>query len=119
MALFQSIQVNCCWPSSAQPLLVSDPYGTQDHSFVLSILLRVLKWGLLFDERRGLTTTGHSLSIGSDSAGCQSLTQFHSFSVKINSRAFFLLRIEYLISLGSHGRPRQTVILLLLVYSLS
>jgi hypothetical protein len=26
-------------------------------------LLHVLKWGLLFDERRGLTTTGHSPSI--------------------------------------------------------
>jgi hypothetical protein len=29
-------------------------------SFVLSILLRVLKWGLLFYERRGLAITGHS-----------------------------------------------------------
>jgi hypothetical protein len=27
-------------------------------------LLRVLKWGLLFDERRALTTTDHSPSIG-------------------------------------------------------
>jgi hypothetical protein len=26
------------------------------------ILLRVLKWGLLFNERQGLTTTGHSLT---------------------------------------------------------
>jgi hypothetical protein len=35
--------------------------GTHDHIFVLSVLLRVLKWGLLFDEKRAVTTTGHSL----------------------------------------------------------
>jgi hypothetical protein len=53
----QSSPVNCCWSSPAQSFLVSGPV---DHIFVLSkFFLRVLKWGLLFDERRGLTT-GHS-----------------------------------------------------------
>jgi hypothetical protein len=32
------------------------------HIFVLSRSLRGLKWGLLFDERRGVTNSGHSLS---------------------------------------------------------
>jgi hypothetical protein len=40
-------------------VLVSGPVGTHDHIFVLSRLLRVLKRGLLIDERRGLTTAGH------------------------------------------------------------
>jgi hypothetical protein len=35
-----------------------------DHIFVLATLLRVLKWDLLFEERRGLTTTDHSPSTG-------------------------------------------------------
>jgi hypothetical protein len=30
-------------------------------------LLRVLKWGLLLDERRGVTTAGHSPSTGNNS----------------------------------------------------
>jgi hypothetical protein len=55
---------NCCWPSPAQSILVSGPIGTRDHIFVLSRLLCVLKWGLLFAERRGLTTTVHSPSTG-------------------------------------------------------
>jgi hypothetical protein len=38
--------------------------GIYDHIFVHSRLSRVLKRGLLFDERRGLTTTDHSPSIG-------------------------------------------------------
>jgi hypothetical protein len=33
--------------------------GPHDHIFVLSRLLHVLKWCLLFDKRRGLTTTCH------------------------------------------------------------
>jgi hypothetical protein len=55
---------NCSWPSPAQSLLASGPVGTHNHIFVLSRLLRVLKWGLLFDERRDMTTTGHSPSTG-------------------------------------------------------
>jgi hypothetical protein len=51
-----------CWPSPAQSCLVSYPNGTQDHVFVLSRLLRALKWGLLFDERKYVITTGHSTS---------------------------------------------------------
>jgi hypothetical protein len=37
---------------------------SNDHIFVLSRLLRVLKCGLLFDERRRLTSSGHSTSTG-------------------------------------------------------
>jgi hypothetical protein len=48
--------------SPAQSFLVSGPVGTHDHIFVLPQILRVLKWGLLFDERRGLTNTGYSIS---------------------------------------------------------
>jgi hypothetical protein len=54
---------NFFWHSPAQ-FLISGSFGTHDHIFVLSTLLRVLKWGLLFDERRGLTVTGHSPFIG-------------------------------------------------------
>jgi hypothetical protein len=62
-----------CWSSPAQLFLVSGPVGTHDQIFVLSRLLRVLKWGPLFDY--SLTTTGHSPSlVGSDSASSYSLT---------------------------------------------
>jgi hypothetical protein len=50
----QPSSVNCCWSPPAQSFLVSGPVGTQDHIFVLSRPLRGFKWGLLFDERRGL-----------------------------------------------------------------
>jgi hypothetical protein len=40
--------------------LISGPVGTHDHILVLCIVLRVLKLSLLFDERRGVTATGHS-----------------------------------------------------------
>jgi hypothetical protein len=43
--------------------LVSGPVRIHGHIFVLSRLLHVLKWGLLFDERRGLMATGHSPSL--------------------------------------------------------
>jgi hypothetical protein len=45
--------------------------------FVLFRLLRVLKWGLLFDKRRGLTTTGHSHSTG-EWLCCPSFSLTHS-----------------------------------------
>jgi hypothetical protein len=48
--------VNCCWPSSAQSFLISGPFEIRHHIFVLFRFSRVLKWGLLFDERRRLTT---------------------------------------------------------------
>jgi hypothetical protein len=54
----QSILVNC-WQSFS----VSAPFGTHDHIFILYRLLRVLKRGLLFDER-ALNSTGHSPSTG-------------------------------------------------------
>jgi hypothetical protein len=44
--------------------LVSAPVRIHYHIFVLSKLLTVLKWGLLFNERRGLTTIGHPLILG-------------------------------------------------------
>jgi hypothetical protein len=58
----QSSPTNCCWSSPAQWFLVLDLVGTHDHISVLSRPLRVLKWGLFFDEGRALTTTGHSFS---------------------------------------------------------
>jgi hypothetical protein len=44
--------------------LCFEPQWDHDHIFVLSRLLHVSKWGLLFDKRRGLTTTVHSPYIG-------------------------------------------------------
>jgi hypothetical protein len=58
----QSSSVNCCWVSPAQSFLVSGPVGIDEHIFVLSGFLSVLKWDLPVDERRDLTTTSHSPS---------------------------------------------------------
>jgi hypothetical protein len=44
--------VNCCWSSPAQSSLVSGPVGTHGHTFVLSGLLRVLKWASSSTRRR-------------------------------------------------------------------
>jgi hypothetical protein len=45
-----------CWSSSAQSFLVSCTLGTHDHISVCpQDGLRVLKWGILFDEKRGLS----------------------------------------------------------------
>jgi hypothetical protein len=52
--------VNYCWTSPAQSFLVSVPVGTYNHIFVFARLSRVLKLGLLSDERRSLTVTDHS-----------------------------------------------------------
>jgi hypothetical protein len=52
-------RVNSCWPWPAQPILVSGPVGINGCIFVISKNLHVLKWDLLFNERRGLTTSGH------------------------------------------------------------
>jgi hypothetical protein len=58
-------RVNCCWYSPAQSILVSGPVGTHDRNFICAFLECYLFWnGGLFDERRGLTTTGHSPSAG-------------------------------------------------------
>jgi hypothetical protein len=64
VAPLQSSPINCCWPSSAQSFLVSVSVEAHGHNFVISRLLRVLKWGLLFDEKWGLSTTDHSPSTG-------------------------------------------------------
>jgi hypothetical protein len=61
------IRLNC-WSSPEQQILVS----------VCSIqLVCVLKRGHLYDERRGLTTTGHFHSAGGDSSG-HSITNWPS-----------------------------------------
>jgi hypothetical protein len=49
-----------CNNSLAQEFLFSGTVGTHDQIFVLSRRSRVLKWDLLFDERKGLTTTAIS-----------------------------------------------------------
>jgi hypothetical protein len=54
-------------------LLVSGPVGTYDHIFVLSRLLRVLKWDFLFEERRGVTTFDHFSSAESCSEECEDI----------------------------------------------
>jgi hypothetical protein len=54
-------RLNCCWPSPAQYFSVMTIY-------FFSRLLHVLKWGLLFNEKKGLTTIGHSPSTGDDSS---------------------------------------------------
>jgi hypothetical protein len=59
----QRIAVNYCWSSPAKSTLFSGMVGTDDHIFVLSRLLRVLKWCLFFDEMRGVIAIGHSFSI--------------------------------------------------------
>jgi hypothetical protein len=58
MTIFLSGLVNCCRPSPAKSILVSGPAVF----LFFSERLLVLKWGLLFDERRGLTATDHSPS---------------------------------------------------------
>jgi hypothetical protein len=51
--------VNYCWPSPAQQSWFRDRSGHMTVYLIFPILLRVLKWCLLFDVRRGLTNTGH------------------------------------------------------------
>lgn len=48
------------------------PSGSLTIFFCSFRLLRVSKWGLLFDDGRLLTTTGHCSCTGSDSSGCHS-----------------------------------------------
>jgi hypothetical protein len=62
----QSSPLNCSCTSPALSFLVLGPVGTIWPFFVLSWLLRVLKWGLLFDEKRSLLlalTLARSLSL--------------------------------------------------------
>jgi hypothetical protein len=56
-------RLNRCWHSPVQQFLVSVPVETHDYvSFPR--LLRVLKWSLLFNEKRGLIIAGHSSLLG-------------------------------------------------------
>jgi hypothetical protein len=48
--------------------------------FLFSRILRVLKWDLFFNERRGVNTTGHSLSTGGESSE-HSLTNWPTSSL--------------------------------------
>jgi hypothetical protein len=68
-----SIQITVFWdvtPSTSCKLLLAFAstlnlgFGTHVHIFVLSKLLRVLKWGIRFDDRRDLITIDHSQSTG-------------------------------------------------------
>jgi hypothetical protein len=68
----QSSPVNCCWPYSVQSFLVSAPSGP-----MTIILFFPDLWGLLFEERRGLATAGHSPSTGGESAGARSDSLLH------------------------------------------
>jgi hypothetical protein len=56
--------------SPAQAIWFKVSLGPITIIVVLSKTLRVLKWGLRFDERKGLTTTGHSPSIGVGGDSC-------------------------------------------------
>jgi hypothetical protein len=86
-------------------------------------LLRVLKWGLLFEGRRGLTTTGHSPSSGGDSTvhththtthsthththySLYSLTPAAHSLTLLTPSTFLSLKIEYLIRHGPQERHR-------------
>jgi hypothetical protein len=62
-------RVSFCWSSLAQSILVLNPIGTFDRIFILKKLLRVLKCGILFDERRGLAPL-----VGVIRAGTRSLS---------------------------------------------
>jgi hypothetical protein len=63
--LTNSSQVHsCCWFLPAQSFLVSSPSGPVTIFLPFCRLLSVLEWDLHFEERRGLTATGHSLSAG-------------------------------------------------------
>jgi hypothetical protein len=90
-------------PSPAQTILVSGPVGNYDHIFVFPRLSPVLKWGLLFDNRRGLTTTGHSLSTGVTRAGSHTMTGpfFHTHARTPEELiAYFLSLFLSLVALG-------------------
>jgi hypothetical protein len=50
-------RVKGCWVSPAHSFLVWVPSGPMSIFSFISRQLRVLKWGLLFDERRRLATT--------------------------------------------------------------
>jgi hypothetical protein len=64
LAKSQSSPINCWWPSPAQWFLVSGAVRTHYHIFVFWRLLLVLQWDPLFEEGRGLTSTGHSPFVG-------------------------------------------------------
>jgi hypothetical protein len=57
--------------------MVFGPVETQNHNFVVSKILLVSKWGVLFTEWRCLASTGHSPCIASDSSG-HSFTNWNS-----------------------------------------
>jgi hypothetical protein len=63
-SLTRGRSTNSTSTSSKLLLALASTVNLHDHIFVLS---RLLKWGLLFDRRRGLATT--PLYWGSDSAG--------------------------------------------------
>jgi hypothetical protein len=80
------------------------PIGAHDHNFVPSRLLRVLKWGLLFDQTRDLITTSHSPSTVGNILLVVSLS--HSFSLIpcISRSGKLLLVLASTVILGSEFR---------------
>jgi hypothetical protein len=54
-------QINYCWPSPAQSILVLDPVGTHGHIFVLSKTFTCVEVGPPLRRQGGgfMTTTGH------------------------------------------------------------
>jgi hypothetical protein len=56
-------------------LFLAGPVENHGHIYLHSRLLRILKWGLPFEKRRTLTTTGHSPST---TEWLPTLTHFHS-----------------------------------------
>jgi hypothetical protein len=56
--------VNCCLLSPVQSFFFWGHTGFHVHIFVLSRLLQILKWSILFDERRSLAAAGHNPSKG-------------------------------------------------------
>jgi hypothetical protein len=64
--------------------------------FVLSRLLRALKWGLLFDKRRGLAITGHCL-LGSGSVSSHSHS-LHWLTACLPVKLLLALKLTYYVS---------------------
>jgi hypothetical protein len=103
-------RLNCCWSSPAQSILVSSTVWIHDSFFFLRHLA-IWKWGLLFDERRGLNTTGLPL-LGVTTTGTHSLTGFFlntQTTDTLHSQfcpTFVSLHIEYFIRHGPHRKLR-------------
>jgi hypothetical protein len=68
VALRRTFGVNCCWPLQHSQFWFRVLSGPMSIILLFSGLLHVLTWGLLFSDRRGLTTNGHPHSTGGESS---------------------------------------------------